>query len=107
MADDEEVVAIELQRIPVSPEAPAIPVYHFVITRVGDEVLLEPGYVDHAELKAAIDRAQLEGGKEPARCNLYVREKYLCSRDILVQLRQAADDILSRFPETTGTEEKP
>ncbi|HYX22577.1 MAG TPA: hypothetical protein VFC23_00365 [Thermoanaerobaculia bacterium] len=99
MADDEEVVAIELQRAAVTPEAPAIPVYHFVITRVGNEVLLEPGYVDHAELKVAIDRAQLQGEKGPAHCNLYVREKYLCSRDTLIQLRRAADEILSRFPE--------
>lgn len=104
MADDEEVVAIELQRAPVSPEAPAVPIYHFVITRVGNEVLLEPGYVDHVELKAAIDRAQLEEGKEPARCNLYVREKYVCSRDTLVQLRRAADEILSRFPESAAKE---
>jgi hypothetical protein len=96
---DEDVLAVELQRASVSPEAPAVPVYHFVITRVGNEFLLEPGYVDLAELKIAIDQARLLGGQGPVRVPLYIREKYLCTQDALVQLRTAADEILSRLPE--------
>jgi len=93
-------VVLELRRVPLTPEVPPVPAYHFVITRVGDQYLLEPGFVDLVELKGEMDRSRdAEQSRAEITVNFYVRDKYLCTRKILTQLRDAADEILSRSPE--------
>jgi len=99
MAD--EVVALRLERTPLlPPDVPPIPVFHFGFTRVGNQILLEPGYVDLVELRAAVEQLRGATPTEPAIVvRIFIREKYLMDRETLVRLRDAADEILQSIPE--------
>jgi hypothetical protein len=99
MAD--EAVALRLERTPLlPPEVPPIPVFHFGFTRVGNQVLLEPGYVDLVELRGAIEQLRGELPSEPViAVHIFIKEKYLLDREALIRLRDAADEILQSMPE--------
>jgi hypothetical protein len=98
MAEDKSF-GLQLERMPLGPEVPPIPVYHFALTRVGNQVLVEPGYVDLVELRVALEQAQAGSLPAETTLNLYIREKYLLDRSTLVQLRDAVEHILQGMPE--------
>ena len=99
--------ALNLERTSLlPPEVPPIPVFHFAFTRVGNQILLEPGYVDLVELRLAME--QVRSGKPPDKENavvrIYIKEKYVMDRQALTQLRDAAEEILQGMPESNEGE---
>jgi hypothetical protein len=99
---EDKVVALRLERTPLlPPDVPPIPVFQFNFTRVGNQILLEPGYVDLVELRAAIEQLRsVTPAESPVLVRIFIREKYLMDRETLVRLRDAADEILQSIPES-------
>jgi hypothetical protein len=98
-AEEMDTFELQLERTSLTPAVPPVPVFHCALSRVGNQVLLEPGYVDLVELRVEIERAQAAVRPEPAPVKLYIREKYLFGRAALVQLRDAVEQILQSMPE--------
>lgn len=98
--EQKPTVAIKLVRRVLDQDKPPEPVHHFGLTRVGEEVLMEAGYLDLAELKAAIDSSK--AGEEGA-ATVTVYRRLLFSREVLKQLAAAAEQILSAL-ETQETQ---
>lgn len=99
--DIERTLVLERKSL-VPPDVPPIPVFHFAFTRVGNQVLLEPGYVDLVELRQVLEHPAIPG---PSKVQLFIKEKYLMDRETLVRLRDAAEEILQGMPNSNGGEE--
>ncbi|HEX4496665.1 MAG TPA: hypothetical protein VIE43_13415 [Thermoanaerobaculia bacterium] len=97
---------VRLERTPLlPPDVPPIPVFHFAFTRVGNQVLLEPGFVDLVELRAAVEQLRGELSPEPVPVvRIFIKEKYLLDRETLVRLRDATEEILQSMPESNEGE---
>jgi hypothetical protein len=97
---DEKSFDLQLERMSLSPEVPPVPAYHFALTRIGNQILLEPGYVDFVELRVALEQARAGSSSDPVHVQLFIKEKYLMDRETLIRLRDAAEQILQGMPES-------
>jgi hypothetical protein len=86
-----EGVSLRLERHLVDGAGLPLTVQHFLLTRVGNDILLEAGFFDLVELKTAIDGAK---GGGPLAVRLYVRDRVMMSRETLRQLQGAVEHIL-------------
>jgi len=83
----EETFRTELRRQVVEAGKAPEAAHHFVLTRVGDEVLLEVGFVDLTAVALTMR------GKESDELTLYVTHRFSLSRQGLDRLFQAVDEI--------------
>ena len=93
MGADEREVMLRLVRRVLEPDRPAELVHHFLLVRVGNDILLEAGYLDLAEFKAAIDRGREAG--TPVDATLFIGHRLQLSPDTLRQLVEACNEILA------------
>ena len=106
-AESVAAVGIRFERASlVPPEVPPIPVFHFALTRVGNQVLLEPGHVDLVELRVALEQLRATSSSEAGAIRLYIKEKYVMDRETLVRLRDAIEEILQSMEESGEGEKR-
>lgn len=91
-------VTLRLVRRVLEPNKPADPVHHFLFVQVGNDILLEAGYLDLAELKAAIDQGRETGG--PAETTLFIQHRLQLTPHSLQQLVDAGKEILAALNPT-------
>jgi hypothetical protein len=90
-----KTVTIEVERV-VKADALPVSIHHFVLTRVGALFQLEGGFFDLVDWRIVLEAAR--EGKE-AKLKMYVPERFILNRETLVQLRDAANELLTRFEE--------
>lgn len=93
MSVDEKETVIRLVRRVLAPEKPAEPVHHFLFVRVNDDILLEAGYLDLAELKVAIDQSQQTG--TPVDVPLFIGHRFQLTTNALRRLITTASEMLA------------
>lgn len=99
--DQGQTLALKMVRRVLHQGTPPGPVHHFVLTRVGNEILLEAGYLDLVELKQAIDTG-ITGEGEPGSVTLTIHHQMLLTPDVLEQLSHAVEQIVSGLNKPTA-----
>lgn len=102
MSTDDKEVTLRLVRRVLEPDKSADPVHHFLFVQVGNNVLLEAGYLDFAELKTAIDQGRETGGI--AEATLFIKHRLQLTPQALQQLVDASQEILAALNATTKHE---
>jgi hypothetical protein len=93
MSVDEKEAVIRLVRRVMVPDRPPELVHHFFLIRVSDDVLLEMGYLDLAEINLAIEHSRETNA--PVDANLFIGHRFQLSLDALRRLVEAGTQILN------------
>jgi hypothetical protein len=108
---DTKKVRMQLERVPADASLAPLPAHHCLLTRVGNEFLLEIGYLDFRELHEHAEEARkAEAAAETPspkdkeqRLHLYIVGRFQFSKGSLGQLFGAAKENLESLP-PEGTE---
>lgn len=94
MSTDESDLKIQLQRVLTNRAAPKA-AHHFLITKVGEEYLLEIGHVDLVELNDLIQTAKKGGDANASspKLSLYVTDRIAINEDAWKRLCEAVETI--------------
>jgi hypothetical protein len=103
---DAKKVRMQLERVHTDASLAPLPAHHCLLTRVGDEFLLEIGFLDFRELHEHAEQArQAEAATEDSspqdkeqRLHLFIVGRFQFSKASLKQLFVATREILESLP---------
>ena len=88
---DQDQVKLSFNRVVVRPENPPKPVHKVFWSRVGNDILLDVGYIALVETRAAITKAK--EGEEPEPLSFYVTDRFSLTPQAAVELKVAIEQM--------------